>query len=115
MILNNRLDRPLRVKLFTQLAIDLNFDQIVTFGDFEAEVNAVAAEQQASIQNLGNTTPYSDADGKILLDQIVGVKSPPSTVLLIGTVNIHTQQAENLLHFIAEQCQVVSIREPAWN
>ena len=114
-ILNNRLDRPLRVKLFTQLAIDLNFDQIVTFGDFEAEVNAVAAEQQASIQNLGNTTPYSDADGKILLDQIVGVKSPPSTVLLIGTVNIHTQQAENLLHFIAEQRQVVSIREPAWN
>ncbi len=114
-ILNNRLDRPLRVKLFTQLAIDLNFDEMITFGDFEAEVNAVAAGQPARIQNLGNTTSYRDADGKTLLDQIVGIESPASTVLLIGTVNIHTQQAENLLHFITEQCHAMDLKKPAWN
>jgi len=104
-ILNNRLDRPARVRLFTELSIDLGFDQIVTFGDYEAEVSAVAAKQQDLIQNLGNSTAYSEADGEALLDQILGPNHQPSSTLLIGTVNIHTQQAENLMHYIEQELQ----------
>jgi poly-gamma-glutamate synthase PgsB/CapB len=104
-ILNNRLDRPARVRLFTEISIDLGFDQIVTFGDYEAEVSAVAAKQHDIIQNLGNSTAYSEADGGALLDQILGPNSKSSNILLIGTVNIHTRQAENLMHFIEHELQ----------
>jgi poly-gamma-glutamate synthase PgsB/CapB len=104
-VLNNRLDRPARVRLFTEISIDLGFDQIVTFGDYEAEVSAVAAKQHDIIQNLGNSTAYSEADGGALLDQILGPNSKSSNILLIGTVNIHTRQAENLMHFIEHELQ----------
>jgi poly-gamma-glutamate synthase PgsB/CapB len=104
-ILNNRADRPARVRLFTEISVDLGFDQIVTFGDYEAEVNAVATKQQDIIQNLGNSTLYSEANGGVLLDQILGPNSQPSSILLIGTVNIHTRQAEKLIHFIEEELQ----------
>jgi len=101
-ILNNRIDRPARVRLFTELSVELGFDQIVTFGDYEAEVNTVATKQHDLILNLGNSTAYREADGGALLDQILGPKSQPSNILLIGTVNIHTRQAENLMHFIEQ-------------
>ena len=104
-ILNNRLDRPARVRLFAGLSIDLGFDQIVTFGDYEAEVDAVASKQHDIILNLGNSTRYSEADGGALLDQILGPNSQPSNILLIGTVNIHTRQAEHLIHFIEQALQ----------
>ena len=107
-ILNNRLDRPTRVKMFAELAMALDFDLIVTFGDYEAEVNAVGSEQHASILNLGNSTPYREANGQELLDQILNVSTEPSSILLIGTVNIHTRQAEHLISFIERQMKSAS-------
>ncbi|MEO0986223.1 MAG: poly-gamma-glutamate synthase PgsB [Cyanobacteria bacterium J06639_14] len=103
-ILNNRYDRPTRVELFAHIAQELAFDRVVTFGDYEDGVNAVFAADPYRVINLGNTTPYKQASAEELLQHIIsGLETQP--VLLIGTVNIHTQQAEALLHFFAQAPQ----------
>ncbi len=102
-ILNNRLDRPTRVELFATIAKELKFDRIVTFGDYENGVNAVFSDEERCdlIVNLGNSTAYKQASAPELLNKITaGMTDQP--ILLIGTVNIHTQQAETLLHFFDE-------------
>jgi hypothetical protein len=99
-ILNNRHDRPTRVRLFAELAIELGFEMAVTFGDYEAEVNEVLSSQQIKLLNLGNTTQQYNADGEQLLSEILLATGGQRPVLLIGTVNIHTTQAERLLEHI---------------
>lgn len=100
-ILNNRHDRPTRVELFAHIARELNFDRAITFGDYEEGVNAVFADEPHRVVNLGNSTPYKHASAQELLQQIVaGLEGQP--ILLVGTVNIHTQQAEAILHFFAQ-------------
>ena len=96
-ILNNRLDRQARVELFAQLAAELEFDLIVTFGDYEAEVNRILTHHHHPIMNLGNRSDYRHASGKALLRTILEGTTHNKPVLLIGTVNIHTPQAERLL------------------
>lgn len=103
-ILNNRHDRQIRVELFAELAVQLNFDLVVTFGDFEAEVSSVLARHQQPVLHLGNSSRHRDASGEVLLERILEAASPERAVLLIGTVNIHTPQAERLLHAMAETC-----------
>ncbi|MGK7916444.1 MAG: poly-gamma-glutamate synthase PgsB [Prochloraceae cyanobacterium] len=100
-LLNNRHDRPTRVELFARLAQKLNFDKVVTLGDYEEEVKQTFAQEPDKVLSLGNSTEFKDESGQGLLDKITGaVKS--QEILLIGTVNIHTQQAERLLHLFAE-------------
>lgn len=101
-ILNNRHDRQTRVQLFAELAVQLAFDLVVSFGDFEAEVNQVLARHHWLGLNLGNSSAYRDAPGEDLLTQILAATSEDKPLLLIGTVNIHTQQAERLLQCIAD-------------
>jgi poly-gamma-glutamate synthase PgsB/CapB len=98
-ILNNRLDRPTRVKLFAELAVQLGFDRIISFGDYEEQLNEVISEQRERVLNLGNSTPHRESEGEVLLQQILASEASDDPILLIGTVNIHTQQAERLLHF----------------
>ena len=101
-ILNNRLDRPSRVELFAKIVRDLEFARIITFGDYELGVNEVFASTPEKVVNLGNSTKFKNASAKELLKQIVsGIEA--KKILLIGTVNIHTLQAEKLLHFFEEQ------------
>ena len=100
-LLNNRHDRPTRVELFARLAQKLNFDKVVTLGDYEEEVKQTFAQEPDKVLSLGNSTEFKDESGQGLLEKITGaVKS--QEILLIGTVNIHTQQAERLLHLFAE-------------
>lgn len=96
-ILNNRHDRPNRVRLFTELAIDLGYHQIISFGDYEEQVNTILAERDRVALNLGQSTPFRDASGEELLQQILASEPTGADILLIGTVNIHTRQAERLL------------------
>ena len=96
-ILNNRRDRQTRVELFAELAVQLAFDLVVSFGDFEAEVNQVLARHQWPVINLGNSSSLREASGEQLLAQILEASNPTRPLLLIGTVNIHTAQAERLL------------------
>lgn len=101
-ILNNRHDRQTRVQLFAELAVQLAFDLVVSFGDFEAEVNQVLARHHWLGLNLGNSSAYRDAPGEDLLTQILAATSEDKPLLLIGTVNIHTEQAERLLQCIGD-------------
>lgn len=111
-ILNNRHDRPTRVRLFAELVRELEFDYVVTFGDYEQEVNDELSRNKEKIINLGNSSKFKSAAAKELLDQIIK-KADLEKILLIGTVNIHTVQAERLLHFFEEQAEteVVSNRQ----
>lgn len=101
-LLNNRHDRSTRVELFAGMARDLEFDRVVTLGDYEAAVNKVFLSAQSKVLNLGYSTQFKNASSEEILEQIVnGIDS--TKVLLIGAVNIHTTQAEKLLHFFEEQ------------
>ena len=110
-ILNNRHDRPTRVELFARIAQELAFDRVVTFGDYEEGVNTALADAEDVsagtdtdmdyIVNLGNSTPHRNANALELLSRITtGMEN--QRILLVGTVNIHTPQAETLLHFFRE-------------
>ena len=100
-ILNNRSDRPTRVELFAQISQNLEFARIITFGDYELGVNEVFTSTPEKVVNLGNSTKFKEASAEELLRQIVsGIEEPK--ILLIGTVNIHTLQAEKLLDFFEE-------------
>ena len=102
-ILNNRADRERRAIQFADVAAhDLDFDVLVTFGAYEGLVtdrlrqNGVAADR---ILNLG------DEHG-VGLDEIIDrmvVQQPTGHVLVVGFVNIHTHQAEEMLEYFEHQ------------
>lgn len=102
LILNNRLDRPTRVRLFAELAVAIGYQQIISFGDYEEEVNAILAEHKRVALNLGQSTRHRDASGQQLLQAMLESSASDGNILLIGTVNIHTHQAERLLEYLQE-------------
>jgi gamma-polyglutamate synthase len=104
-LLNNRHDRPTRVELFASMARDLKFERVITLGDYEAAVNKIFALERSKVLNLGYSTKFKNASAVELLNQIIsGIDG--NKVLIVGAVNIHTIQAEELLHFFAEQTKV---------
>jgi len=107
-LLNNRHDRPARVELFTNLAHDLEFDFVVTLGAYEQVVNKVFAGNPTQVLNLGLSSRFKDASATELITQITS-KVNSEKILLIGTVNIHTSQAELLLHFFEEHSEPLPI------
>jgi poly-gamma-glutamate synthase PgsB/CapB len=102
-ILNNRHDRQSRVKLFSELARDLGFDAVVTFGDYEKQVNDVLTPSNCQILNCGNHSRHRDASGQTLLSTISSLITPGDAAILIGAVNIHTPQASRLLQAIPQE------------
>ena len=101
-LLNNRHDRPTRVELFAEMARNLQFERVVTLGAYESAVNQVFSHSPQTVVNLGESTTFKNASATELIAQIVnGIKS--NKVLFIGAVNIHTEQAERILHFFEEQ------------
>lgn len=101
-ILNNRADRERRAIQFADVAVqDLDFDRLATFGAYERMVTerlVANGYPAAHILNLGE-------ERKPTMDQIVDemiLAMPTSHVLVVGFVNIHTEQAELLLHYFEE-------------
>ena len=107
-ILNNRHDRPTRVELFANLANELNFNLVVTFGDYEQVVNEVFNYEPTRVLNLGNSSKLKNASAVDLLTQVVS-KANFKKILLIGTVNIHTPQAETMLHYFEGQLDMETV------
>jgi hypothetical protein len=102
-ILNNRSDRERRAIQFADVAVrDLDFDRLVTFGAYERMVtdrlraNGYPGEH---ILNLGD-------EHHPTIDQIVDsmiVQQPTAHVVVVGFVNIHTHQAEQMLEYFEHQ------------
>jgi poly-gamma-glutamate synthase PgsB/CapB len=97
-ILNNRYDRAVRALQFAEIAAtDLHLDYYLTFGAYERQVTDRMVElgfPRERIINLGDTRQPT-------LDDILGTIArvvEGGQGLLIGLVNIHTPQAELLLH-----------------
>ncbi|NBD33494.1 MAG: poly-gamma-glutamate synthase PgsB [Cyanobacteria bacterium] len=111
-LLNNRYDRPERVQLFAGLAKQLQFAKVVTLGAYESEVEKLLSDESAKLLSLGFSTPFKNASGRDLLAQIVSHTNSPK-VLLIGAVNIHTEQAEHLLDLFENLKQAQKETQPA--
>ena len=104
-ILNNRADRERRAIQFADVAaFDLSFDRLVTFGAYEGLVtdrlrtNGYPAEH---IVNLGDE--HHPTRDQIIQRMIVD--QPTSHVLVVGFVNIHTHQAEEMLEYFEHEAQ----------
>ena len=100
-ILNNRLDRPERVNQFVNIALkNFSVDYIITFGDYEKQVSRAVKNSRyrnkPQVVHLGNSTEYRSASGEVLWNKIVE-SIDEKKCLLVGAVNIHTEQAESLL------------------
>ena len=104
-ILNNRADRERRAIQFADVAaFDLSFQRLVTFGAYEGlvtdrlESNGYPAEH---ILNLGDE--HHPTQDQIIQRMIID--QPTSHVLVVGFVNIHTHQAEEMLEYFEHEAQ----------
>lgn len=110
-LLNNRWDRQRRAEQFVDIvARDIELDWLVTLGAFESLVTKrlVAGGFPADrIVNLGDEHSPSLKD---LLGGIAGLVPEGGRALLVGFANIHTQQAEMLMHYFSQQPAVFGAR-----
>jgi gamma-polyglutamate synthase len=104
-ILNNRSDRERRAIQFADVAaFDLSFQRLVTFGAYEGLVtdrlksNGYPAEH---ILNLGDE--HHPTQEQIIQRMIIDQPAPH--VLVVGFVNIHTHQAEEMLEYFEHEAQ----------
>lgn len=99
-ILNNRHDRPERVQQFVDIAVNsIGADYIFTFGDYEKQVVRDIKKMgvgHVKVIQCGNSTDYRDAKGVVLFDKLVDEIDDPEC-MIVGAVNIHTQQSQALL------------------
>ncbi len=104
-ILNNRSDRERRAIQFADVAVhDLTFDRLVTFGAYEGLVtdrlrsNGYPSDH---ILNLGDE--HHPTQDEIIRRMIA--EQPGHHVLVVGFVNIHTHQAEEMLEYFEHEAQ----------
>ncbi len=101
-LLNNRIDRPSRVKMFGRLAQNkLKADAIMALGDYELQVQQVVNTKKSDLILMGNTSIHAQSSGKELLETALTTANQEK-VLLVGAANIHSQQSEEILDFIAK-------------
>ncbi|GAB2991926.1 poly-gamma-glutamate synthase PgsB [Nocardioides montaniterrae] len=120
-VLNNRLDRGRRAELFAEMAgSDLKpfLDHTVLFGAYEDTVEAqilAGGVDRSTVHRMGDSV-------KPDLDQIldaIAAMIPGEEGVLVGMVNIHTEQAEALMHHFAEEDgedhldELLASRDPA--
>ncbi len=99
-ILNNRQDRPERVVQFAEIAKKHKaIDYVFTFGDYESDVENVINNTK-KIYKFGNSSEDKNSNGEVLLKKMSS-KIPDKDFLLIGAVNIHTNQAEAIKHYLS--------------
>ena len=100
-ILNNRRDRGRRAELFAQMVpTDLSsyLDHVITFGAYEEQVRRTIVElgyPAERVHFLGESVQPSLDD---ILATIARLVDGPEAVL-VGMVNIHTEQAELLIEY----------------
>ncbi len=112
-VLNNRTDRGRRAELFADMVsndIGHHFDHIITLGAYEDTVTktmAAGGYRRERIHNLGNSrSPSLDE----LLNEIAAMIDGPRGVL-VGMVNIHTDQAELLMEYFEHSAEQVHFDE----
>lgn len=105
-ILNNRHDRPERVAQFVDIAVNaIRADYIFTFGDYETKVRQEVKKyphSKVKVIHMGNSTSFKTANGETLFETIAKTVKQKNSILL-GAVNIHTQQAETFLSALYEK------------
>jgi poly-gamma-glutamate synthase PgsB/CapB len=104
-ILNNRDDRERRAIQFADVGVnDLDFDRLVTFGAYEGLVTDRLKNngyEAAHILNLGDEHHFTQNE---IIDQMI-IQMPTSHVLVVGFVNIHTHQAEEMLEYFEHEAE----------
>ncbi len=104
-ILNNRLDRGRRAELFAQMSsadLEPYLDHTVLFGAFEDTVEQIILAGGLSPGRLHRMGDSVRLDLDAILDGIAAL-IPGGRGVLIGMVNIHTEQAEMLLEHVAHE------------
>ncbi|MDE9364187.1 poly-gamma-glutamate synthase PgsB [Luteipulveratus sp. YIM 133132] len=101
-ILNNRRDRGRRAELFAEMVpndLSRHLHHVITFGAFEDQVTSAMIDggyARGRIHNLGDTVQPSLQQILATVEKLVDGRHG----VLIGMVNIHTDQAEMLIeHF----------------
>ena len=98
-ILNNRLDRAVRALQFADIAAcDLQLDYFVTFGAYEKQVAERMVEKGYPAERIIHMGDSQNMSTDQILRDIAGLIDTDEGVL-VGMVNIHTQQAEGLMHY----------------
>ncbi len=102
-ILNNRSDRERRAIQFADVAVkDLVFDRLVTFGAYEGLVTdrlKANGFEQHHVINLGDD--HAPSRDEIIQRMII--EQPSDHLLVVGFVNIHTIQAEELPEYFEHE------------
>ena len=111
-ILNNRADRQRRAMQFADVAVnDLDFDRLVTFGAYEDLVTERLVANGWPKRRLSNLGEQRNPSVNDIIQEIV-VNDPAEHILIVGFVNIHTHQAEMMLHYFEHDAET-SDWEPA--
>lgn len=120
-ILNNRQDRGRRAELFARMVpedLSSYLDHVITFGAYEDQVTATMVELGYPAERIHNLGATVDPTLEHILESIAGMVDGDEGVL-VGMVNIHTDQAELLIeHFAdlrgsAHDEELASSRDPA--
>ncbi|MEP6298706.1 MAG: hypothetical protein ABJ382_15385, partial [Ilumatobacter sp.] len=104
-ILNNRADRERRAIQFADVAVnDLEFDRLVTFGAYEGLVTDRLRSNGYDpdhIVNLGDEHSFTQDE---ILERMI-LAQPAAHILVVGFVNIHTHQAEEMLEYFEHEAE----------
>jgi poly-gamma-glutamate synthase PgsB/CapB len=104
-ILNNRVDRQRRAVQFADVAVnDLDFDRLVTFGAYEDLVTNIVRRNGYPPERLINLGEQRRPTIDDIINEAV-LRMPTEEVLLVGFVNIHTEQAEMLLEYFEHMAE----------
>lgn len=104
-ILNNRWDRGRRAEEFARLVpreLGAYLDHVITFGGYEEQVTSMLVDEGLELDRITNLGESVDPSLDEILDRIAELIDGDSGVL-VGLVNIHTQQADMLRDFFAGQ------------
>ncbi|MGC3873107.1 poly-gamma-glutamate synthase PgsB [Halomonas sp. GXIMD04776] len=97
-LLNNRVDREERALQFAEIAArDIDVDKIAVLGAYEGPVIDRLVANEFSMDRILKMGAHRGLSVEQMLDKMLDA-TESETIMLIGLVNIHTAQAEALLH-----------------
>ena len=104
-ILNNRADRERRAIQFADVAVrDLSFQRLVTFGAYEGLVTDRLRENGYPAEHIINLGDEHHPSQDEIVERMI-TRQPTEHVLVVGFVNIHTHQAEQMLEYFEHEAQ----------
>lgn len=111
-ILNNRTDRQRRAMQFADVGVrDLSFDRLVTFGAYETLVTERVLANGYPRDRILNLGDEHHPELSEIVDRMI-LQQPTEHVLVVGFVNIHTHQAEQMLDYFEHQAEPWVEAEP---